>query len=98
MTTDAEYAAMTLPKQGTCLVTADEAVMTLDYFDDLLEYSTSLPTGTYIGKRWKRFVGPNVNWGGQQARWVMGEYADDPSDPDRVLIIWRRITHVSPAP
>lgn len=89
MKTDAEYAAMTLPKHGTCLVTDDEAVMTLDYFDALLEYSSSLPTGTYIGKRWKRFVG----WGTD--RWLMGEYAED-DDPKRVRIIWRRITHVSP--
>lgn len=87
--TDAEYAAMTLPKRGTCLVTDDEAIMTIDYFDALLEYSSSLPTGTYIGKRWKRFVGR-----GDQ-RWMMGEYAEDP-DPEKVLILWRRITQVSP--
>lgn len=103
--TDAEYAAMTLPKRGTCLVdrVEHEAVMTLDYFDGLLTYNSSLPTGTFIGKRWKKFEGRDGrvvrprSWDGDAVRWVMGEYVEcDPPDPDRVAIVWYRITHVSP--
>jgi hypothetical protein len=47
-------AAMTLPKRGMCIVDEHMAIMDRAYFDELLEYSASLPTGTYLGKRWKR--------------------------------------------
>jgi len=66
-------------------------------FDELLEYSTTLPTGTTIGKRWKR----NQNmmrypicshldpWSGTkepdfrgEPDWWMGEFIPDP-DPKR---------------
>lgn len=50
----ARMAAMTLPKSGQCIVDEKTAVMDKEYFEALGEYSASLPTGTYIGKRWKR--------------------------------------------
>jgi hypothetical protein len=50
----ARMAAMTLPKSGTCTVDDKTALMDQEYFKELGEYSASLPTGTYIGKRWKR--------------------------------------------
>jgi len=34
----------------------DDTLLTQKEFDDLLEYSTSIPTGTTIGKRWKRRI------------------------------------------
>ena len=37
--------------------------------DALLEYSTSIPTGTAAGKRWKRRIG---------ARWYLGAYYTSP--------------------
>jgi hypothetical protein len=71
-------------------------------FDSLGEYSTSIPTGKTVGKRWKR----NVNCGGlrfenkvdeTEARmlgpeWWLGEYKEDePPSPDHVLIVWSKI-------
>lgn len=54
-------------------------------FDDLLEYSCSLPTGTTIGKRWKRnqsaYVTPRKVLFGlitrrPKANWFIGEYVE----------------------
>lgn len=75
--------------------------------DALPEYSCSLPTGTTIGKRWKRdanaYRPPVVTdvcglrfvfpW---PAEWWMGEYREA-ADPAMVLIRWSRVV-VSPAP
>lgn len=66
----------------------DETItLTQREFDELLEYSASLPTGTTVGKRWKRqvFSGPHAG------DWRMGEYVEDP-DPDMVGVKWRTIT------
>ena len=56
----ARWAAMTLPKRGTCTVDDKTAVMDKEYFDALGDYSMSLPTGTYVGKRWKRDMNGNA--------------------------------------
>ncbi len=50
--------------------------------DNILEYSTSLPTGQYAGKRWKRRQGDG---------WVLGEYIDDGADDGTLLIQWTPI-------
>lgn len=63
-----------------------EDVMTQDAFNELLEYSSTLPTGTTIGKKWKRCVyGP-----GAQRKWFTGEYVRH-HDPSLVGIVWRRL-------
>ena len=49
--------------------------------DELLEYSTSLPTGTTIGKRWK--------CKGKDG-WFLGEYVPG-GEPGHVNIKWKRI-------
>jgi len=67
------------------LVDEHTAVMGAEDFRSLLEYSCSLPTGTAIGKRWKR--GQPYD---KPTEWFMGEYAPDP-DPKFVRILWRRI-------
>lgn len=54
-------------------------------FNALLEYSTSLPTGTTIGKKWKRQC--------PHGTWVTGEYVPDP-EPKMVGIKWRRVVVV----
>lgn len=52
-------------------------------FEALPDYSSAVPTGTTIGKRWRR---------AEPARWLMGEYVPDPSgDPRYVGIVWREI-------
>jgi hypothetical protein len=50
-------------------------------FNDLLEYSHTLPTGTTIGKTWKRKNGTD---------WYMGEYVPD-DDPKMIGIVWTKI-------
>jgi len=53
----------------------------------LPEYSTTVPTGTTIGKRWKR----NLNWRSDlPPRWVVGEYVADP-EPGYVQIHWKHV-------
>jgi hypothetical protein len=56
------WAAMSLPKRGTCIVDDETAVMDKEYFEALGEYSCSLPTGTYVGKRWKRNTVNTPRW------------------------------------
>jgi hypothetical protein len=58
----ADWAAMSLPKSGVCIVDDKTALMDQEYFKELGEYSTSLPTGTYIGKRWKRNQIHSPHW------------------------------------
>jgi len=49
---------------------------------DIPEYSTSMPTGTYAGKRWKRRTTDG---------WTLGEYIDDGADDGTLLIRWTPI-------
>ncbi len=66
-----------------------DAVMSSAEFNQLGEYSCTLPTGTYVGKLWKcqrpYYVRP-----GDEVTWWLGEYWDD-GTPDRIAIRWRRI-------
>lgn len=71
------------------IVTDDSVTMTLREFDDLLEYSCSMPTGVRDGKRWKRRE-PYMIQNPDFPTWWMGEYVDR-GDPDKVDIIWRQI-------
>lgn len=64
-------------------------------FDALLEYSCTLPTGTTVGKRWKRRV-PYQYGPGDKLEWFLGEYVEDP-DPTKVGILWKRIQVVESA-
>jgi hypothetical protein len=58
----ARWAKMTLPKSGQCVCDDKTAVMDQEYFDQLGEYSCSLPSGTFIGKRWKRNQNEGPFW------------------------------------
>lgn len=76
--------------QGVEII-GDEAHMDGHTFDNMDEYSCSIPTGTTIGKRWRKHE-PYVIVKGQISVWYMGEYALDPEFPEtRVKIIWRKI-------
>ena len=55
---------------------------------DILEYSTSMPTGVYAGKRWKRRIHKNGQW---TDKWLLGEYIDDNADDGTMLIRWTPI-------
>lgn len=76
---------------GDGLVGFPVAVMGQAAFDALPEYSTSLPTGQAIGKRWKK----HIRTGPSTGRWILGEYAKA-SDPRNILIIWSWIKIVEP--
>lgn len=54
--------------------------------EELLDYSCSIPTGTTIGKRWKRLEPYVIPKRGAQCRYL-GEYVDI-GDPERVGIRW----------
>ena len=78
--------------------------LTQKQFDNLYEYSGSVPTGTTIGKRWKRnrnayrilrvrrhfiFWKKKIPW---EPDWYLGEYEEmSPPDPKNVNIKWRKI-------
>lgn len=70
----------------------DKIVLTEPEFEALLEYSTSLPTGTSVSKRWKRAVPPNA-----PVEWWMGEYVPH-ADPKMVGIKWYMIVRHSKFP
>jgi len=64
------------------------AKMSIAEFDALPEYSTTLPTGTTIGKKWKRHILSGLN----QGEWWLGEYVEDPNkDAKFVGITWKKI-------
>lgn len=68
------------------------AQMTQSEFDALLDYSASLPTGTTIGKQWKR----RNDYHDESKGWMLGEYVEHPN-PDLVGIRWRQIEIVAAA-
>jgi hypothetical protein len=64
----------------------ETVLMTQKAFDDLLEYSCSLPTGTTIGKQWK------AGWPyyGERIKWYLCEYVEH-EDPGMVGILRKEI-------
>lgn len=60
------------------------AVMTRAEFERLMEYSRSIPSGTYVGKIWKRRQWLNSDV------WLLGEYVDVGSQTE-IGIKWRAI-------
>lgn len=79
------------------------------YFDSLDDYSCTLPSGTYVGKRWKRRTPYRAmphsyfeNYKGrlvdldQVPTWTMGEFYDIGS-ADSIGINWRPIVVVNSA-
>lgn len=74
----------------------DKIVLTKKEFDQLPEYSCSLPTGTTIGKKWKRndlaFVSSahDPRTGNSIQKWYLMEYVEHP-DPKLVGINTKKI-------
>ncbi len=65
--------------------------MTPEELKKLPEYSCSLPTGTTIGKRWRRRIPYYTNQPLQC--WLVAEYVPHP-DPDLTGIKWRQVVLV----
>jgi hypothetical protein len=73
------------------LVDDKTAIVDQEEFDNMLEYSCTLPTGTIVGKRWKRREPYHTRPIPQAPNdWYMGEYVDIGKD-DKVGIVWRRL-------
>ncbi len=68
--------------------------MTQFQIDQIDEYSMSIPTGTTLGKRWKRNL--NVFIPKSSPHWVIGEYAAH-DNPKLVAINWYRVSVVKMA-
>ena len=66
----------------------DVAYFDQSQFDDLMEYSTSIPTGVFAGKRWKAARGDG---------WVLCEYVYDPGKPGSMLIVRKPLTIIDRA-
>lgn len=64
-----------------------DVFLTKKQFDELDEYSCSIPTGTTIGKRWKRSNSYSDPKG--ELKWWMGEYVKQKIP--FVGIVWKRI-------
>ncbi len=65
----------------------EHIALTREAFNKLMEYSTSIPTATTIGKQWKM----NENAFTKEAPvWYMGEYVSH-KEPRQVGIVWKKI-------
>lgn len=75
------------------IIEHDRAFMTARELRSLLEYSTSLPSGTTAGKRWRRAVWPWRNKPNDE--WRLGEYGvpfpEGHKYHGEIPIIWRQI-------
>lgn len=65
--------------------------LTQKEFDNLYEYSCSIPTGTKIGTRWKR----KKNYHDASKGWVVGEYYDIGSKT-QIGIRWYEVRVIEP--
>lgn len=65
--------------------------LTLEEFEALGEYSCSLPTGTTMGKKWKRCCPYGAS--NEKASWYMGQYVEC-SLPGQIGIHWSKITRI----
>ena len=64
------------------------AHMTQEEFNNLLDYSCSLPTGVIIGKKWKR----RKHYGDESKGWLLGEYLKHDTEENKISIRWSEIT------
>ena len=74
------------------ITSEEEVVLSETEFKELRQYSCTLPTGTTVGKQWKRNENAYGPTRGPEPDWWMGEYIDH-EDPERIGIHWRRIIH-----
>src|SRR5512144_2765652 len=64
------------------------AIMSLETFDKLDDYSLTLQTGAIVGKVWRRRE-PYVD--NERNVFYLGEYAVHPTDNTLVRVVWREI-------
>ncbi|MFP3556375.1 hypothetical protein SB861_37530 [Paraburkholderia sp. SIMBA_049] len=73
--TDPMGAYWAQPAIDDILVSNETAVMSLEAFDTLTEYSTTVPTGVYPGKMWKAEMTPG--------QWYLRWYGLVPGDDSK---------------
>lgn len=71
------------------VVTPNGIMLTRKEFDDLPEYSCSLPTGTTVGKQWKRRVPYQIRVDPPN-EWYLGEYVET-YELGQIGIEWTKI-------
>ena len=71
------------------IVTPKGVMLTRREFDALPEYSCSLPTGTTVGKRWKRRCPYRIQTDPPN-EWYLGEYVESYL-PGQIGIEWTKI-------
>jgi len=59
-------------------------------FDDLPDYSCTIPTGVRAGKKWKRRE-PYMDNPENKYTWYLGEYCKHPTDDTKCLLRWSLI-------
>ena len=75
------------PSLDDIAIDDDVAMMTPKAFDELLDYSASIPSGKYAGKMWKACY---------RDGWYLRWYEDDPEDASSLFIRRRKIVVVAP--
>ena len=80
------------PDPSTILLDTTHALMTEANFKDLHEYSSTIPTGVYPGKMWKRYDGVHdPRCKREDRQWLLMWYDEIPNQPDRCSINHRKI-------
>lgn len=73
-----------------------EVTLTKKQFDELGEYSCTIPTGVKSGKQWKRNDYAHGGFPGyEHPCWLLGEYVKSPVVKDACDIKWSRIVVTS---
>lgn len=72
------YEKIELPTVGGVAVIDDAAL------EELLEYSSSIPTGVFVNKVWRHAIRA------EPGAWWICEYVPHPNEPDMCLIVSRR--------
>ncbi len=78
------------------LIDDKSVILTAAELQALDEYSLSMPTGTIVGKRWKRKLWKVRGGYRYEDGWLMGEYVAGPDGrPDYVGVVWREVRQFS---
>ena len=86
--TDPLGRAWSQPSTSNILIDDTHAVISQTDFDKLLEYSASVPSGTYAGKMWKRLDG-SFSKPKEECTWMLCWYGHSEKGPDYCSINFR---------